>query len=56
MLALPLKARFRVHKSDINTGKDRCEVAKHFLNNYTGINNRMWKSNLLKMLKKVIMT
>ena len=25
------KARFRVHKSDINTGKDRCGVAKHFL-------------------------
>ena len=25
------KPRFRVHKSDINTGKDRCGVAKHFL-------------------------
>ena len=32
------KPRFRVHKSDINTGKDRCGVAKHFLNNFTGIN------------------
>ena len=26
------KPRFRVHKSDINTGKDRCGVAKNFLN------------------------
>ena len=25
------KPRFRVHKSDIVTGKDRCGVAKHFL-------------------------
>ena len=25
------KPRFRVHKSDINTSKDRCRVAKHFL-------------------------
>ena len=32
------KPRFRVHKSDINTGKDRCGVAKHFLNICTGIN------------------
>ena len=28
----------KVHKSDINTGKDRCGVAKHFLNDCTGIN------------------
>ena len=33
------KPRFRVHKSDINTGIDRCGVAKHFLNNCTRINN-----------------
>ena len=26
------KPRFRVHKSDINTGKDRCGVAKDFFN------------------------
>ena len=32
------KPRFRVCKSDINTGKDRRGVAKHFLNNCTGIN------------------
>ena len=32
------KPRFRVHKSDINTGKGRCGVAKHSLNNCTGIN------------------
>ena len=25
------KSRFRVHESDINTGNDRCSVAKHFL-------------------------
>ena len=29
------KPRFRVHKSDINTGKDRCGVAKHFLTECT---------------------
>ena len=33
-----LKPRFRFHKSDINTGKVRSGVAKHFLNNVTGIN------------------
>ena len=32
------KLRFRVRKSDINTGKVKCGVAKHFLNNCTGIN------------------
>ena len=32
------KPRFRVHKSDINTGKVRCGVARHFLNNCTRIN------------------
>ena len=32
------KPRFRVHNSDIKTGKDRCGVTKHFLNNCTGIN------------------
>ena len=31
------KRRFRVHKSDINTGKVRCGVAKHFLINCPGI-------------------
>ena len=30
--------RFTVHKMDINTDKVRCGVAKHFLNNCTGIN------------------
>ena len=29
--------RFRVHKSDINTGKDRCGVAKHFLTKSTDV-------------------
>ena len=32
------KPRFRVHEIDISTGKDRCGVAKNFLNNCTGIN------------------
>ena len=31
------KSRFRVHKSDINTGKDRCGVAKHFLAKCTDV-------------------
>ena len=51
------KPKFRVHKSYINTDKDRCGVAKYFLNNCTIlINLRMWMSNLFKKLKKVIMT
>ena len=29
--ATKFKERFRVHKSDIKTGKDRCGVAKHFI-------------------------
>ena len=32
------KSRFRAHKSDINTSKDRCGVTKHFLNKCAGIN------------------
>ena len=32
------KSRFIVHKSDMNAGKDRCGVARYFLNNCTGIN------------------
>ena len=32
------KLKFRVHKSDINTGKVRCGVAKDFINNCTGSN------------------
>ena len=32
------KLRFRVHKSNINTGKFRCGMAKHFLNKCIGIN------------------
>ena len=30
--AKDFKNRFRIHKSDINTGKDRCGTARHFLN------------------------
>ena len=32
------KCRFRVHKSDVNAGKDRCGVAKHFLTRSTHSN------------------
>ena len=42
MLGLPLKSNFkprnRVHKSYINTVKNRCGVTKYFLNNCTRIN------------------
>ena len=30
--AIRFKERFRIHKSDINTGKVRCRVANHLLN------------------------
>ena len=30
--ATGFKERFRIHKSDINTGKVRCGVANHLLN------------------------
>ena len=33
------KPKFRIYKSDINTGKVRRGVAKHFINNCTGSNN-----------------
>ena len=29
--SITFKERFRIHKSDINTGKKRCGAAKHFL-------------------------
>ena len=32
------KPRFRVHKSDVITGKDRCGEAEHFLINCTNSN------------------
>ena len=35
------KKRFRVHKSDVNTGKDRCSVSKHFLSECSDIGNIM---------------
>ena len=31
------KPRFRVHKSDINTGKYRCGVANHYLTKCTDL-------------------
>ena len=35
--AVKFKERFRVHKSDITTGKDRCGVAKHFITKCQGV-------------------
>ena len=32
--AIGFKERFRIHKSDINTGKNRCGVTSHLLNVY----------------------
>ena len=32
ILALPLTELFRLHKSDINTGKERCSVTNHLFN------------------------
>ena len=32
ILALPLTERFRLHKSDINNGKERCGLANHLFN------------------------
>ena len=37
--AANLKKRFRIHKSDISTRKDRCRVARHFNNKYRGPQN-----------------
>ena len=38
--AIGFKERFRVHKSDINTGKVRCEVANHLLNAFHSESNK----------------
>ena len=32
--AIDFEKRFRIHKSDINTKKDRCGVARHFTNKF----------------------
>ena len=45
------KLKFRVHKSDIHTCKDRCGVAKHFLNNRTGINKL--ENGKVQLIEKV---
>ena len=37
--ALDFKGRFRVHKSDIKTKKDRCGTARHFNNKCIDISN-----------------
>ena len=36
-LATGFKERFRIHKSDINTGKIRCGVTSHLLNVYKSL-------------------
>ena len=42
----------RVHKSDINSGKDRCGVAKHFLNICTGIKLENVEVQLIEEVKE----
>ena len=37
--AINFKQRFRIHKSDIKTNKDRCGTARHFNNKYCGPNS-----------------
>ena len=46
--AISFKERFRIHKSDINTGKVRCGVANHLLNvcHSEGISLNIYKLNL----------
>ena len=38
--AITFKQRFRIHKSDIKTNKDRCGTARHFNNKYCSPNNK----------------
>ena len=38
--AIGFKERFRIHKSDINTGKVRCGIANHFLNVCHSVGNK----------------
>ena len=38
--AINFKQRFRMHKSDIRTNKDRCGTAKHFNNKCCSSNNK----------------
>ena len=37
--AIDFKARFRIHKSDIKTKKDRCGTARHFNNKCFDVQN-----------------
>ena len=37
--ALDFKSRFRIHKSEIKTKKDRCGTARHFSTKYTDSSN-----------------
>ena len=37
--AIKFKSRFRIHKSDIKTKKDRCGTARHFNNKCCGSSN-----------------
>ena len=45
------KPRFRVHKSDVITGKDRWAVAKHFLTKCT--NGKKVKNIEVQLIEKV---
>ena len=37
--AIDFKARFRIHRSDIKTEKDRCDTARHFNNKCCDVQN-----------------
>ena len=37
--AIDFKARYRIHKSDIKTSKDRCGTARHFNRKCTDVQN-----------------
>ena len=39
LVALDFKSRFRIHKSDIKTKKDRCGTARHFNTKCTDSSN-----------------
>ena len=36
---IDFKARFRIHKSDIKTQKDRCGTARHFNTKFSDVQN-----------------
>ena len=51
--AIDFKTRFRIHKSDIKTKKDRCGTARHF-NNKCSDNNNPHKFLQVQLIESVI--